>query len=198
MSRLIVNEISVTEIAHKSGTGNITIPTGSNIVGGAGASLISPGSVIQTVYATSGFVNQTITSATPVALTGMTATITPKLSTSRILLQAMVTASWSYVASIHIYRNGVDVIPNHGGNNQSGGATAFYTHYQSSQESARSNQVFSFPVIYQENANGTDPLTYSLWANAGWSGGSEAFYLNNRNSVDMLGCSTMLLMEIAA
>lgn len=187
-----MSRITVNEIVHGNGIGNIIIPQT------ATSTPLIPTNIIQTVYATSGFVNQTITSATPVALTGMTATITPRLATSKILLQAMVTASWSYVSSIHIYRNGVDVIPNHGGNNQSGGATAFYTHYQSSQESDRPNQLFPFPVIYQEDANGTSPLTYSLWANSGWSGGSVAFYFNNRNSLDMLSCSTMLLMEVAA
>jgi len=192
MSTLRVNNITA-----RTGSGNVALPAGNRLVGAESGALVAPGMVLQAVYATSGFVNQTINSATPVALTGMTVTITPRFATSRILLQAMVAASWSYVSSVHVFRNGVNVIPNHGGNNQSGGANALWTHYQSSQEGDRGNQVFPFPVIYQESPGVTSALTYTLRANSGWGGGSEVFYFNNRNSQDMLGSSTMVVMEIA-
>lgn len=191
-----MSTLRVNEIAARTGTGDIAIPSGNRIVSTEGGAIVAPGMVIQTVYATSGFVNQTITSATPVALTGMTATITPKFANSRILVQAMVTATWTYVSSVHIFRDGVDVITAHGGNNQSGGTTALWTHYGETLGTT-GNNIFPFPVVYAETPNSTSPLTYSIRANSGWSGGATVFYFNNRASQDMLGCSTMIVMEIA-
>jgi hypothetical protein len=153
--------------------------------------------VIQTLYATSGFVNQTIVSTTPVLLSGMSVTITPRFTSSKIAIYGMVTASWTYVASLHIYRNNAELIASHGGNNQSGGDTALFTHYQSSQESSRPNQVFPFPVLYVDSPNSTSATTYDFRANSGWSGGTETFYFNNRNSSDMLSSSWMIVQEIA-
>lgn len=191
MSKLRVNEIS-----HKTGTGEIVVPTGNKIVGTDVGSVVAPGMVLQAVYATSGFVNQAITSTTPVALTGMTATITPKFANSRILVQAMISASWTYVSSVHVFRDGVDVITAHGGNSQSGGTTALWTHYGETLGTT-GNNIFPFPVIYAETPNSTSELTYSIRANSGWSGASNTFYLNNRGTQDMLSCSTMVVMEIA-
>jgi hypothetical protein len=192
-----MSNLRVSSISHRTGTGNIVVPTNNTISGTDVGSVKAPGTLIQVQYATSGFVNQTINSATPVVLSGMSVNITPKFANSKIIVQAMVTASWSYVSSIHVFRNGVDLIANHGGNNQSGGATALWTHYIGASESQRSNQVFPFPVIYQDTPGVTTPLTYDLRANSGWSGGAEAFYFNNRNTLDMLGSSTMMVMEIA-
>jgi hypothetical protein len=152
--------------------------------------------VVQVVYATSGFVNQTINSTTPVALTGMAATITPRYASSRIVVQAMVTASWTYVSSVHVFRNGVNVTPAHGSNSQSGGTNALWTHYAAAFDSS-ADKIMPFPVMYSESPNTTSPLEYSIRANSGWSGGSNAFYFNNRATPDMLSSSNMLVMEIA-
>ena len=161
-----------------------------------GSQLNNVGKVLQVVTASSGFTNQTISSATPVLLSGMSVSITPKFANSKIIITGMVSASWSYVASLHIYKNGAELIPNHGGNTQSSGATALFTHYISAQESARPNQVFTFPVLYADIADATSVITYDFRANSGWSGGSEAFYFNNRNSLDMLSSSWIMFQEI--
>ena len=165
-------------------------------VGGNGPTY-NPGSVVQVVYGSSGFVNQTINSASPVLLSGLSATITPKFATSAIYIEGVISASWSYVAGFHIFKNSVDMISNHGGNNQSGGATALWTHYQSSQEGDRPNQVFPFSVLYQDFPNTTNSITYDFRANSGWSGGAVAFYLNNRSSLDMLSSSYIKITEVA-
>lgn len=170
----------------------ITVPTGHKFY--------APGSVVQVVTGTSGFVNQTINSLTPVALSGLSVSITPKFSTSLILIEGVVTASWSYVSSLHIFKNGSDLIPNHsssGTNNQASGPTALWTHYQSSQESDRPNQVFPFPVLYRDFPNTTNTLTYDFRATSGWLTTSVAFYLNNRGSQDMLGSSYIKITEVA-
>jgi hypothetical protein len=157
---------------------------------------MAPGSVVQVVYATTGFVNQTINSATPVLINGLSASITPKFANSAILIEAVVAASWSYVSSVHVFRNGSNLIPAHGGNSQSGGTNALWTHYQSSQETDRPNQLFPFPVLYQDLPNTTTTLTYDLRANSGWAGGAVALYINNRLQQDMLSSSHMKLTEI--
>ena len=142
MSTLRVNNITA-----RTGSGNIALPAGNRLVSTESGAIVAPGMVVQSVYATSGFVNQTINSATPVALTGMTVTITPRFANSQILVQAMVNASWTYVASIHVFRNGVDVIPNHGGNNQTGGANALWTYYDQA-IGAGTGSVLTFPVLW--------------------------------------------------
>ena len=169
-------------------SGTITVPSGQK--------LYAPGSVVQVVTATSGFTNQTINSASPVALSGLSAIITPKFANSRIFIEGVVTASWTYVASIHIFKNGSDLIANHGGNNQSGGATALWTRWNSAQDTS-DNQVWPLPVMYWDTPATTSAITYDFRANAGWAGGSSAFYLNNRPNQDMLGSSYIKITEIA-
>lgn len=156
--------------------------------------ILSP--VIQTVYATSGYTGQTIVSTTPVALTGMSVTITPKFTTSKIIITGVVAASWTYVSSLHVYRSGTTLGTSHGSNNQSGGSTSIWTHYQSSQESSRANQVFPFPVLVVDSPNSTAALTYDFRANSGWSGGTETFYFNNRDAQDMLSSSWIMVQEV--
>ena len=167
----------------------ITVPSGHKIY--------EPGSVVQVVVATSGFTNQTINSSTPVALSGLSATITPKFSTSRILIEGVVSASWTYVSSIHIFKNGVDLISNHGGNNQSGGATALWTSYFAFTTDTTPSRVSPFPVLYWDSPGSTSPVTYDFRANAGWAGGATAFYLNNRDGQDMLSSSYIKITEVA-
>jgi hypothetical protein len=185
MSELMVGSISGLAVNNNV----VSIPSGHT--------LHAPGSVVQVVYASSGFVNQTINSATPVALTGLSATITPKFANSMILIEGVVAASWSYVAGVHIFKNGSNLIPAHGGTNQSGGTNALWIHYISAQEAARTNQVFPFPILYKDLPNSTSPITYDFRANSGWAGGSEAFYLNNRAGQDMLSSSYIKLTEVA-
>lgn len=186
-----MSELSVGQLKGLTVNNNtITVPSGHK--------LYAPGSVVQVITATSGFVNQTINSSTPVALTGLSATITPKFATSKILIQAVVTASWTYVASAHIYKNGTDLIPNHGSNNQTGGATALWTHYLGgTTDSATADKIFPFSIIYWDLPGSVSPITYDIRANAGWSGGTSTFYFNNRASVDMLSSSYLVITEIA-
>ncbi len=163
----------------------------------SGHKIYSPGSIVQVKSATSGFTNQTINSATPVALTGMSVTITPVYATSVILIQAALSASWTYVSSVHIYKNGSDLISNHGGNNQSSGGTALWTKYFPYTTDSTSDIVFTMPVLYQDSPATTSSTTYAIYANSGWSGGNNAFYFNNRSGLDMLSSSWMTVMEIA-
>lgn len=156
-------------------------------------------SILQVVSATSGFVNQTINSTTPVALSGLSVTITPFFTTSKILILGCVQASWTYVASMHIYKTiptPYDIIGNHGGNNQTGGSSALWTYFDQGIGLGTDSSI-PFPVYYLDTVVTTKPTTYAFYANSGWSGATNNFYLNNRSGGDMLGSSYICVMEIA-
>lgn len=157
---------------------------------------VTYGAVLQSVQATTKFVTQTINSSTPVALNNLSVTITPKSINSKILLIGNVHASWTYVCSMHIYKNGVDIISNHGSNSQSGGGTALWTFYNQAYDiiSYSSSPLY---VQYYDFPRTTNTLTYQLYSNSGWSGNSYALYINNRSSLDMLGSSYFWAFEIA-
>ena len=157
------------------------------------------GNIIQIQTGTMGFARQTITSTLPVAVSGLSATITPTSTTSKILILAQVTSSWTYVCGCHIYRNGSELIANHGGTNQTGGATAYIINYGitlSGVGDGSADKVYSQTISYLDLPLATTPQTYQIYMNSGWNGGSNALYINDRASQDMLGTSYITLMEI--
>lgn len=155
------------------------------------------GTVLQVVNATSGFTNQTITSATPVALSGMSVTITPFFSTSKILIFASISASWTYVSSLHLYKNGTDMIANHGSNSQLGGATALWTFFDQGITATDGASIFTLPMQYVDSPGTTSATTYALYANSGWLSTTYSLYFNNRAAGEMLSSSYICAMEIA-
>jgi hypothetical protein len=158
------------------------------------------GAVLQVVYATSGFVNQTINSATPVALTGLSATITPKFANSMILIEGVVAASWSYVSGVYIFKNGTSLIPAHGSNSQSGGTNVLWTTFNRPADvdsTIHGASVFPFSILYRDLPNSTSAITYDFRANSGYNGGANPYYLNNRSFGDMLSSSYIKITEIA-
>jgi hypothetical protein len=187
---------NVTGNVNSSGVSTITTLQTGAIQTTAGKPLLNTtGSIIQVVYASTGFVRQTISSASPVAVNGLSCTITPTSSTSRIIITAELTGSWTYVASMTIFRNGASLIANHGGNNQTGtGPIADFTLYNTG--ATTSNYIHRYPLIYQDTPGSTSAQTYQIYANAGWNGGTNAFYVNDRDSADMLSQSCMYVMEV--
>ena len=160
--------------------------------------LNSTGSVLQVVYNSTGFNRQTISSSSPVAVNGLTCTITPTSASNNIIIVAELTGSWTYVASMTIYRNGSSLIPNHGGNDQTGtGPIADMTYYDQAISTGTAS-IKRFPMIFRDSPGSTSPQTYQIYANAGWNGGTNAFYINDRDGGDMLSQSCMYVMEISA
>lgn len=184
-----MSELSVGQLKGLTVNNNtITVPSGHK--------LYAPGSIVQVVTATTGFVNQTITSSSPILVNGLSATITPKFASSKILIECALSCSYSYVTAVHVYKNGVDMVPNHGGNNQSGGGTALWTHYSSILGDS-ADKLFTMPIMYTDIAGSTVPMTYDIRVNSGWSGGANTMYINNRNSQDMLSSSYLIISEVA-
>ena len=149
--------------------------------------LNTSGSIIQIVSSTPGAISQSITSAVPVALNGLSVTITPTSSTSTILIEASISSNEVYVMSFHLYRNGASLIANHGGNNQTGGGTAFITKYTyGGTAETTPNNIKSTSFIYRDSPGSTSALTYQIYANGGWAGGVNTLIINNRGEYDML------------
>ena len=165
----------------------------------SGHKLYAPGGVVQVQTATTGFVRQTISSSTPVAITNLSVTITPVYATSNILIMGMISGSWTYVTGLHIYRNGSDVTSNHGGNDQTGGSNAFITRYHTTYgNDSTDDNCMQNSILFQDSPNSTSALTYQFYINSGWSGGTSTFRVNDRNnSVNMLSTSYITAMEIA-
>jgi len=97
--------IKADNISTVSGSGNITIPTGVKVVGTDTGSMVAPGQVIQVVENNTTATIST-TSTTPVTM--MTLSITPKQSTSKIILMASTplavsVGSSNAYASFYIY-----------------------------------------------------------------------------------------------
>jgi hypothetical protein len=89
------------------------------------------------------------------------------------------------------------MIANHGGNNQTGGGTALYTTYFPFPTDSTADSIRIYPLLYEDSPATTSSTTYAIYVNAGWSGGTNAFYFNNRAGLDMLSSSYMTVMEIA-
>ena len=53
--------------------------------------------------------------------------------------------------------------------------------------------------MYQDTVSNTNSTTYKMFANAGWDGGTNNFYFNNRGSSDdMISQSWMCVQEVVA
>lgn len=197
-------------------SGNVTFANNLNVTGGLGVTgaiagsstfasalkginntSLPAGTILQVKTANSGFVNQTINSATPVALTGMSVSITPYFLNSKIVISAMISGSFTYVCSMHIYRNGSDIISSHGGNNQTGGSNALWTTYFTFATDTTTGSMRVNPILYEDSPNTTSATTYAIYGNSGYGGGTNALYINNRQDGDMLSCSYMTVMEVA-
>lgn len=86
MSTLAVNTITA-----ETGT-TITVPTGKKLIGTDNSSIVAPGMVVQVVTYTDNTISHFQTSSTSYVTSSQlpVATITPKFSNSKILIQAMI------------------------------------------------------------------------------------------------------------
>jgi len=191
MSRLVVDTLQ-----GNSATGNkITVPTGH--------SLIAPGHTLQVVQThLTGRYAQTLTSSVTNDVTDFNATITPKSTSSKILVFARWFGEWSTADAVYnavwgIKRSGTRI-----GEQPDPGATVT-TGLTSSALSYEATDANSTPetmnMFYMDAPNTTSPVTYNVWAmyygastlytnrTVGWTGQVGSYEL---------GTSTLILMEI--
>lgn len=150
----------------------------SQLTGTIAAARLPTGSVLQVVQATTTTTTST-TSSTYVAITNLTASITPTSSTNKILIIVNVSIygqSTSTEGAITIYRNGADLST----------GTGFADMYAGS-----SDFIMQAPMLYLDSPATTSSTTYAAYMKR--TQGASNLQTNYRNTT-----STIILMEIAA
>jgi hypothetical protein len=166
---------------------NISIPNG--------VQLYAPGTILQVQVASSGPLRQTITSITPIAVDGLSVTFTPKLPNSRILVQAQISTTATYVSSFAVYKNNLPTVNTTGFTNNNEPNMNFTSYIGGGNTIV--NNLYCLPLAWSEFAGGTEPRNYTIFATSGWSGTAYALYINDRNDSTMASFSYMTVTEIA-
>jgi hypothetical protein len=137
----------------------------------------SAGQVLQVVAVNNTLSNTTITSTSAVSL-GLTATITPKFSTSKIYIMATFSMTMDGAdntqASVYVYRNSTNL-------KTGGTALAMY-------DTPGGDVGFSIPISHYDSPSTTSSTTYTIYGSVGSS--SSQFR-------PRAGTDTIILMEIA-
>jgi len=151
------------------------------------------GSVVQVQTVRTGPAVQTISSTSPVALTGMSIVFTPKFANSKIVVQAQISTSATYVSSFAVYKNNATTVSTSGFNNVNEPNMNITTYFGGS---SGPDFLYSIPLIHFEDAINTTARTYSIRATSGWGGTVYTLRINDRGS-DMAAFSVMTIMEIS-
>ena len=184
MSTLFVNNLNTA-----SGT-TITIPTGKKLIGTDAGGIIAPGMILQTIMTSK--TTQASTTVTDLSnpVDYLSATITPKFSSSTILVRGSLNAGGDAAGigvNIFIKAGGSFMTTSELGNNQAGlldygfGRSSSGTSYGS---------MFSFEVL--DSPATTNAFTYTIaFGRYGGSGTAYVGWHNNKSR------SSLTLMEIA-
>lgn len=151
------------------------------------------GTIIQMQTAESGPSRQTISSLTPVALTGLSINFTPRNSTSKIMIQVYLNANHVHVASYGIFEDGSKTNSTSGETNTNEDDMDF-THYIGSNSNDYMVGTTFHTVL---DANSTSTRTYQVYGTSGWNGTTYSLCINNRASNNMASVSRMIIYEIA-
>jgi len=148
------------------------------------------GKVKNIYYAQTPAERQDIYSDTPQIINGLSLTITPETERSTFIVAASITGTFTYVAALLIYKDGVSIY-NHTGNNCQNGAIR--TRYDGSNDY---NRIAGETINGIIETNSTDTFTVDIRATSSWGTGVYHFYVNDRNSNDMRSISTMVVYEV--
>jgi hypothetical protein len=176
-----MSTLNVKNIQYPAGTGTINVPSGTKIVSSTSGGIYSPGNVIQTIQNSSN--TQLTTTATSYVSTGLTVTITPTNSSSKILITAQLTGAGGSATGggFAIYRN----------------SSAIFTPSQTDTTGPYmlyAGSVWQTPVLsYLDSPGSTSALTYTIYCR---SYNGAAFYLNGNPAVATPGTSTITVQEI--
>lgn len=162
---------------------NLILPDGSTL---------DTGRLIQSSFARSGPARQTINSAVPVEITGLSISFTPISPTSLIGINAYVLNSATYVNSFTIYKDGLPTIENRAYTNNvypdmhvtqynTGELVGIYLH--------------TVRVTHYETSFNTTARTYGVYGLTRFSGTSYPLYINNLSGNTMAGFSHMHIFE---
>jgi len=179
MSTLFVNNLNTA-----SGS-TITIPSGKTLKA-TDTPIVGAGNVIQMSNFATDFTARTVTNGSYTEFTtNLRATITPKYSTSKILIMGQITGAQSYSAintvGFAIYRDSTKVL-------DVGNPGA---------EQSNPNFIFTTGYSVVDTPNSTSALTYKILGKS--NSGSHSIYLNYASGYGTLGTggTTILALEIA-
>ena len=154
------------------------------------------GTVIQMASASAGPARQTIASATPVVITGLSVDFTPRRSDSKILISAQIATSATYVSSYGVFQDGSATVSTTGSTN-SNEPNMDITWYDGGSTTTTS-YIYQIPILTTLNAGNTNQRTYDIRATSAWSGaGPYTLYINDRAQNDMASFSRMFIYEVA-
>jgi hypothetical protein len=158
----------------------------------SGAIVDSHAKVVQYLYAVSGPARQTISSLTPVIISGLSLTITPKYNNSLIVIEGVILSSNTHVSSYGVFKDGATTVSTTGqtNNNEPNMQVTSYIGNTSADE------FWTIPIRHHEISSNLTTRTYDIRATSGWSGTTYALHINNRSGNEMAGFSYMIVKEI--
>jgi hypothetical protein len=169
---------------------NATNITTTQILNSSGRPILnSTGSILQVVQTVKSDIFSNATKGSYVAVTGLSATITPTSTTSKILVMSEVTwdSQNNYPVLLHIYRGGAQITPN-------GNATGYTpsSAYNSFQQPADSRAwLDQQTLIYLDSPASTSALTYQIYA-------AKPSVAASNIIINSFGSSNITLMEVSA
>jgi hypothetical protein len=196
-----MSTLTVKNIQGVSPTNQITVPAGHKIVAPAGG-LVAPGSILQVVQGIKKdtWVSSGTGGTTFYDVTGMTATIRPTSSTSKILINLSIHVSSGYwEIQGRLTRDGTGITDSYGNARGSRTQCSFVYHRYEAATSGYGWQVVNY--MYLDSPASTSSMTYGVQLNP-YGGYSVAVNYNvytDTNDPDYFGTpsSTITLMEIA-
>lgn len=153
---------------------------------------LGTGQLIQSAFARTGPVRQTINSLVPLAITGLSIDFTPLNPTSTIFITAFLNHTDTYVNNFSIYKNGNPTVSTAGFTNTSS-PDSQVTQYQGNDTTGQ--YLVTTRVSAYDIAETTASRTYAAYGNSEWNGTAYAQYINNRNNSDMACFSYMYIFE---
>jgi hypothetical protein len=133
---------------------------------------------------------QDIASLSPVAISGLSITLTPLSTSSRFLILSTINHNAQYVHSFGVYRNGVTIHNNPGSNSNE--PNMFYTGYLGF--NADTSYMTNSHISVVDTPNTTSSITYQIYGTSGWVNVVYAMRINDRNA-DMRSLSTLTILE---
>ena len=123
----------------------------------------------------------------------MTATITPKFSTSKILISTTVQAACSDSAMLYMFRDSTLINAGTDGSSSNNGVNRGFAMVRM----YRTNETYSYTTQFLDSPSSTSSITYKIKGLN--TSSSEALFINRRNSNDNYSLTSFLtLMEISA
>lgn len=171
---------------------------GSGAITPSGSSIVSyPGAVLQVQAARSGPASQTISSATPTLITGLSINFTPKKVGSILIFNAQVSSSFTHVTSFGIFKDGVATVSTSGQTNTNEANMQVTSYYEKPTNDARTDFINQTAFMHYETVDSLTTRTYGVYGTAGWGGTTYNLYINNRSNGDMASFSYFTIMEVA-